>query len=49
LETEQGEISEQKELREHIEDYYNKLFGREERRCLRMEENFWEGEGSLSA
>jgi hypothetical protein len=35
-------------LRKHIEEYYKKLFGREERGELRLERNFWESEGSLS-
>jgi hypothetical protein len=35
-------------LRKHIEEYYKKLFGREERGELRLDRNFWETEGSLS-
>jgi hypothetical protein len=34
--------------RKHIEEYYKKLFGREERGELRLERNFWESEGSLT-
>jgi hypothetical protein len=47
LETEEGEISDMALLRKYIEDYYKKLFGREERGELRLEGNFWESEGSL--
>jgi hypothetical protein len=43
-----GEISKPRELREHIEGYYKKLFGREEIGGLKLEENFWEGEGTLA-
>jgi hypothetical protein len=36
-------------LRKHIEDYYKQMFRREERGRLRLERDFWEVEGSLSA
>jgi hypothetical protein len=42
-----GGISKPSGLREHIDGYYKKLFGREERGGLRLEENFWGGEGEL--
>jgi hypothetical protein len=47
LEIEEGEISEPENLRKHIEGYYKMLFGIEERGALRLEEKFWETEGSL--
>jgi hypothetical protein len=47
LETGEGGISKPSGLREHIDGYYKKLFGREERGGLRLEENFWGGEGEL--
>jgi hypothetical protein len=49
LETEGGEISETADLRKHIEAYYKQLFGREERGRLRLNRDFWDVEGSLSA
>jgi hypothetical protein len=48
LETEEGKFSEPTVLRTHIEDYYRKLFEREERGDLRLNRNLWETKGSLS-
>jgi hypothetical protein len=48
LETEEGDISDVKDLSKHVEEYYKNLFGREERGSIRLQENLWEGGGCLT-
>jgi hypothetical protein len=48
LEDEGLTISDPGKLRDHVESFYKKMFGREERGERRLEENFWENCGSLS-
>jgi hypothetical protein len=47
LEADEGGISDPIELRKHIEGYYKKLFGSEERGLLRLQEDMWREIGSL--
>jgi hypothetical protein len=45
--SEEGEISETIDVRKHIEEYYKRLFGIEERGVLRLDREFWDTEGSV--
>jgi hypothetical protein len=47
LEIEEGEISEPSELRKHIDEYYKKLFGREERGQIRLRDDICDGQNPL--
>jgi hypothetical protein len=40
LEDDGQEIDDPEKLREHIDSYYKNLFGREETRTLRLDENY---------
>lgn len=48
LESDHGEIRGESEIKDHVENYYKKLFGREETGNIRMRENMWSEEGRLS-
>jgi hypothetical protein len=47
LESEEGTLPEEDELRRHIEGYYKNLFGREERGQIRLSDDLWGEEGIL--
>jgi hypothetical protein len=48
LETDDGEVSDMKLLREHVERYYKDLFGKEERGQIRLREDLWVEQGCLN-
>jgi hypothetical protein len=48
LEIDDGELSDMKLLRTHIERYYKDLFGKEERGQIRLREDLWVGQGCLN-
>jgi hypothetical protein len=48
LEAEEWDISAPVELRKHIEEYYKRLFGSEERGEMRLHEDMWRDSRSLS-
>jgi hypothetical protein len=48
LEADEGEISDPIEFHKHIEEYYKRLSGSEERGEMRLHEDMWRDFGSLS-
>jgi hypothetical protein len=48
LDTENGRITEQQELMDHIYEFYKKLFGEEERGSVRLAADMWQDKGRLS-
>jgi hypothetical protein len=48
LKTDEGEVSDLKLLRSHIERYYKDLFGEEERGQISLRDDLWVGQGCLN-
>jgi hypothetical protein len=48
LKTDEGEVSDLKLLRSHIERYYRDLFGEEERGQISPRDDLWVGQGCLN-
>jgi hypothetical protein len=48
LDTENGRITEQQALMDHIYEFYKKLFGEEERGTVRLAVDMWQDKGRLS-